>query len=31
MVSNEKLKKHIEKELPLTSIVGIINTFKTFK
>ena len=31
MVSNEKLKKHIEKELPLTGIVGIINTFKTFK
>jgi nucleoside-diphosphate-sugar epimerase len=31
MVSNEKLKKNIGKELPLTSRVGIINTFKTFK
>ena len=31
MVSNEKLKKYIGKELPLTSRVGIINTFKTFK
>ena len=31
MVSNEKLKKYIRKELPLTSRVGIINTFKTFK
>jgi nucleoside-diphosphate-sugar epimerase len=31
MVSNEKLKKYIGKELPLTSRVGILNTFKTFK
>ena len=31
MVSNEKLKKNIGKELPLTSRVGILNTFKTFK
>ena len=31
MVSNEKLKKNIGKELPLTSRVGIINTFKSFK
>ena len=31
MVSNEKLNKYIGKELPLTSRVGIINTFKTFK
>ena len=31
MVSNEKLKKYIRKELPLTSRVGIINTFKNFK
>ena len=31
MVSNEKLKKNIGKELPLTSRVGIINTFKTFE
>ena len=31
MVSNEKLKKNIGKELPLASRVGIINTFKTFK
>ena len=31
IVSNEKLKKNIGKELPLTSRVGIINTFKTFK
>lgn len=30
IVSNKKLKKHIGKELPLTSRVGIINTFKTF-
>ena len=28
MVSNEKLKKYIGKELPLTSRVGIINTLK---
>ena len=31
MVSNEKLKKYIENKLPLTSRVGIINTFKTYK
>ena len=31
IVSNEKLKKNIGKELPLTSRVGILNTFKTFK
>ena len=31
IVCNEKLKKNIGKELPLTSRVGIINTFKTFK
>ena len=31
MVSNEKLKKYIGKKLPLTSRVGILNTFKTFK
>jgi len=30
MVSNEKLKKYIGKELPLTIRVGLINTFKTF-
>ena len=30
MVSNEKLKKYIAKELPLTSRVGILNTFKIF-
>tara|TARA_B100000963_G_scaffold350999_1_gene361993 strand:- start:3033 stop:3911 length:879 start_codon:yes stop_codon:yes gene_type:complete len=30
MVSNEKLKKYIGKELPLTSRVGLLNTFKTF-
>ena len=30
MVSNEKLKKYIGKELPLTSRVGLINTFKTY-
>ena len=30
IVCNEKLKKNIGKELPLTSRVGIINTFKTF-
>jgi nucleoside-diphosphate-sugar epimerase len=31
IVSNEKLKKNIGKELPLTIRKGIINTFKTFK
>jgi hypothetical protein len=31
VVSNEKLKKQIGKELPLTSRVGMLNTFKTFK
>jgi nucleoside-diphosphate-sugar epimerase len=31
IVCNEKLKKNIGKELPLTSRVGIINTFKNFK
>ena len=31
IVCNEKLKKNIGKELPLTSRVGILNTFKTFK
>mgnify|MGYP001279038102 CR=1 FL=1 len=30
MVSNEKLKKYIGKELPLNSRVGILKTFKTF-
>jgi len=31
IVCNEKLKRNIGKELPLTSRVGIVNTFKTFK
>ena len=31
IVSNEKLKKYIAKELPLTSKQGIIKTFKSFK
>ena len=31
MVSNEKLKKYIAKELPLTSKQGVIKTFKSFK
>ena len=31
IVSNDKLKKNIGKELPLTIRVGILNTFKTFK
>ena len=31
IVSNEKLKTNIGKELPFTSRVGILNTFKTFK
>jgi len=31
MVSNEKLKKYIAKELPLTSKQGIIKTLKSFK
>ena len=31
IVSNEKLKKSIGKELPVTTRDGIINTFKTFK
>ena len=31
MVSNEKLKKHVAKELPLTSKQGIIKTFKSFR
>jgi len=31
IVCNEKLKKHIGKELPLNCKEGIINTFKTFK
>ena len=31
MVSNEKLKKYIAKELPLTSKEGVIKTFKSFK
>ena len=31
MVSNEKLKKYIEKELPLTSKQGLIKTLKSFK
>ena len=31
MVSNEKLKKYIVKELPLTSKQGIIKTLKSFK
>ena len=30
MVSNKKLKKYIGKKLPVTSRVGIMNTFKTF-
>lgn len=31
MVSNEKLKKYIAKELPLTSKQGVIKTLKSFK
>ena len=31
MVSNEKLKKYIAKELPLTSKEGVIKTLKSFK
>jgi nucleoside-diphosphate-sugar epimerase len=31
MVSNEKLKKYIAKELPLTSKHGVIKTLKSFK
>jgi nucleoside-diphosphate-sugar epimerase len=31
MVSNEKLKKYIAKELPLTSKQGLIKTLKSFK
>ena len=31
IVSNEKLKKYIAKELPLTSKQGVIKTFKSFK
>ena len=31
MVSNEKLKKNIGKELPVNSRSGLINTFKNFK
>ena len=31
MVSNEKIKKYIAKELPLTSKQGIIKTLKSFK
>ena len=31
MVSNEKLKKYMAKELPLTSKKGVIKTFKSFK
>ena len=31
MVSNEKLKKYISKELPLTSKQGVIKTLKSFK
>ena len=31
MVNNEKLKKYIAKELPLTSKQGVIKTFKSFK
>ncbi len=31
VVSNEKLKTNIGKELPFTSRVGILNTFKTLK
>jgi nucleoside-diphosphate-sugar epimerase len=31
MVSNEKLKKYIARELPLTSKQGIIKTLKSFK
>ena len=31
MVSNEKLKKNIGKEFPLTCWVVILNNFKTFK
>lgn len=31
MVSNEKVKKSIGKELPVSSRVGIIKTFKSFK
>ena len=31
VVSNEKLKKYIAKELPLTSKQGLIKTFKSFK
>ena len=31
VVSNEKLKVNIGKELPLTTRKGIINTFETFK
>ena len=31
IVSNEKLKTNIGKELPLNSRLGILNTFKTFK
>jgi len=31
MVSNEKLKKYMSKELPLTSKKGVIKTFKSFK
>ena len=31
MVSNEKLKKYMAKELPLTSKQGVIKTLKSFK
>ena len=31
MVSNEKLKKYIARELPLTTKQGIIKTLKSFK